>query len=147
MRQNGLSLSVLLDSLVFFSISLHPSLSLLSSFFEIYLHTCKVDCNFLTMNNDYLIEFTLYLFENKSFKSGTITDSRQTNTMHDKPQTDKHQTRQTLDMIYIRHKQHFYVQGLLFIMLIMSRVFRVQCLPIQGLSCLVFVCLGSVMAP
>ena len=32
-------------------------------------------------------------------------------------------------------------------MLIMSRVCRVWCLPVQVLSCLVFVCLGSVIAP
>ena len=30
---------------------------------------------------------------------GTITDPRRTNSRNDKPQTDKHQTQQTLDMI------------------------------------------------
>ena len=73
-----------------------------------------------------------------SRKIGTITSPRQINTRHDKPQTDKHQTRQILDIINIRHNmiQNItcvcYVQRLLSLMLILSRVCRVQCLSVQG---------------
>ena len=61
-----------------------------------------------------------------------ITNPRQTNTRHDKPQTGKHQTRQTLDITNASYV----------LCCVMSYFYHVQ-----GMSCPVFVCLRQDKVP
>ena len=93
-----------------------------------------------------------------------MTKLRQTNTRHDKPQTDKHQTQQSIDrqtkdttnLTYITPiKQDITsvyvmsyvncVKGFLCLMLLVFKVCFVYCFYVQGLLCVVFVCLGFVI--
>ena len=66
--------------------------------------------------------------------------SLQTYTRHDKPKTDKHQTKQILDMIKIRHNTR-HNQRLLCVGFVTSYASHVQ-----GLSWLVFACLRFVVS-
>ena len=90
---------------------------------------------FLFVSN--FTESSLILRYNILF-NGTITDPRQTNIRHDKPQTGKNQTRQTLDIISLRANPRHNKRQFSYVMYYVHHV--------QGLSCLVFAYLGFVIS-
>ena len=75
-------------------------------------------------------------------------NSRQANTRHDKHQTGKHQTQQTLDMNSIKESKCQFCLMFYYVLCLSCPGFVISSVCyVQGLSCLVFVCLGSVEVP